>query len=231
LSEDNKNVRRDAALTLLSKFRKKDFLYKIITGDEKWIFYDNPKRRKSWIDFGQSLTSTPKANIHKKILLCIWWDWKGVLYYELLQPGEIITEDRYQQQLTNLSDALEEKRLFTGQRRRKVILLHNINARSHVAKVTQDHIFAVGWELLLHAAYSPDMAPSDCYLFRSLQHHLADTHFVRFGEIQKCIDDFIASKPVSFYRQGIRKLLERWQKIVVQTGNISLINNFLFVFV
>jgi len=47
LSEDNKNRRRDTVLTLLSKFREKDFLHKIIIGDEKWIFYDNPKRRKS----------------------------------------------------------------------------------------------------------------------------------------------------------------------------------------
>jgi len=41
LSEDNKNRRRDTALTFLSMFRKKDFLHKIITGDEKWILYDN----------------------------------------------------------------------------------------------------------------------------------------------------------------------------------------------
>jgi len=47
LSEDNKNRRRDTALTLLSKFRKKDFLYKIITGNEKWILHDNAKHRKS----------------------------------------------------------------------------------------------------------------------------------------------------------------------------------------
>jgi len=35
LSEDNKNRRCDTALTLLSKLRKKYFLHKIITGDEK----------------------------------------------------------------------------------------------------------------------------------------------------------------------------------------------------
>jgi len=56
---------------------------------------------------------------------------------------------------------------------------------------------------------SRDMGPSDYYLFRSLQHHLANTHFVRFEDIRKCIDDFIASEPVSFYRQGIRKLSEK----------------------
>jgi len=91
------------------------------------------------------------------MLLCIW-DWKGVLYYELLQLGGTITAD--QQQLTHLSDALEEKKPFTGQGCRKVIFLYD-NARPHVAKATQDHIFALDWELLPHAAYSPDIVPSD----------------------------------------------------------------------
>jgi len=48
-----------------------------------------------------------------------------VLYYELLQQSETITANRYQQHLINLSDALEEKRPFTCQGRREVILLHD----------------------------------------------------------------------------------------------------------
>ena len=132
----------------------------------------------------------------KKVLLCIRWNWKGVLYYELLQPGEKITANCYKQQLTNLSDVLEEKRPFTGQGSHKVTLLHD-NARPH-AKATQNHIFTLGWKLLRHAAYRPDMAPFDYHLFRSLQHHLADRHFESLEEIRQCIDDFISSKLVSF---------------------------------
>jgi len=66
LFEDKENQRYDTALILLSKYRKKDFLHKIITDDKKWIHYDNPRRRKSWIDPDQPWTSMPKPNIHAK---------------------------------------------------------------------------------------------------------------------------------------------------------------------
>ncbi|KAG5313551.1 MOS1T transposase, partial [Pseudoatta argentina] len=33
---------------LLQRQKRKDFLHRIVTGDEKWTHYDNPKRRKSW---------------------------------------------------------------------------------------------------------------------------------------------------------------------------------------
>jgi len=124
-----------------SKTTEKRFFASDCDWKEKWIFYDNPKKKKYYAKLGQSLpstsTSTPRPNIHdSKIMLCIWWVQKGLVYSELLKPGDSITDDRYRLQLIRLSCALREKRLEYEQRHNKVILLHD-NARPHVAKVVK----------------------------------------------------------------------------------------------
>ena len=81
---------------LLERQRRKGFLHRIVTGDEKWIHYDNLKRRKSCGVPGHAFTSMAKPNIHSsKVMFCIWWDQLGVVYYQLLKPTETITDDRY----------------------------------------------------------------------------------------------------------------------------------------
>jgi len=76
---------------LLARHKRKGFLHRRVTG-EKWIHYDNSKKRKSWGLPGHASTSTAKPNIHgKKLMLCIWWDQLDVVYYELLKPNETIT--------------------------------------------------------------------------------------------------------------------------------------------
>lgn len=59
--------------------KKRRVLSRIVTGNEKWIYFDNPKLRKSWVDRDQPSTS-PRCNIYdSKIMLCIWWNQEGVL--------------------------------------------------------------------------------------------------------------------------------------------------------
>lgn len=58
---------------LLQKQIRKDFLDRIVTGDEKLVFYDNSRRKKSWGNPGHASISTAKPDIHgSKMMLCIW---------------------------------------------------------------------------------------------------------------------------------------------------------------
>ena len=97
LNERQMERRKNTCEILLERYRRKSFLHRIVTGDEKWIFFENPKRKKSWIDPGAPSTSTARPNrFGRKTMLCVWWNQKGVVYYELLKPGETVNIKRYQ---------------------------------------------------------------------------------------------------------------------------------------
>ena len=78
----------------------------------------------------------------KELILCIWWDQLGVVYYELLHPNKTITAENYQQQLMQLIRALKFKRSKYVGRHDKVIFQHD-NARPHVAKVVKETLEAL----------------------------------------------------------------------------------------
>lgn len=100
-----------------------------------------------------------KPNIHgKKLMLYIWWDQLGVIYFELLKPNETINGDRYRLQLMRLNRALKEKRSQYEERHEKVILLHD-NARPHTAKVVQQYLETLRWEILPPPAIFPRHSP------------------------------------------------------------------------
>ncbi|EFN76007.1 Histone-lysine N-methyltransferase SETMAR, partial [Harpegnathos saltator] len=106
-----------------------------------------------------------------------------------------------------------EKRPEYQKRQHKVILLHD-NAPSHTAKLVKETIEAFSWEILSHAAYSPDLAPSDYYLFVSMGHALAEQRFTSYENVRKWLDDWFASKEQQFFWCGIHKLSNRWEKCV-----------------
>ena len=90
---------------LLARYKRKSFLHRVVTGDEKWIYFENPKRKRSWVDPGEPPTSTTRSNRYGgKTMFCVWWDQKGVIYYELLKP------ECYRQQMIDLNQVLREKR-------------------------------------------------------------------------------------------------------------------------
>ena len=69
-----------------------------------------------------------------------------------------------------LDKKMKEKR--PGVSTRKGVIFHQDNTRPHTSLVTRIKLLELGWEVMPYPPYSPDLAPSDYHLFRSLENHL-----------------------------------------------------------
>ena len=120
------------------------------------------------------------------------------------------------EQLTKLNNAVEEKRPELTNR--KGVVFHHDNARPHTSLVTREKLLELGWDVLLHPSYSPDLAPSHYFLFRSLQNSSNGKNFNNDDDIESYLIQFFANKNQKFYERGIMMLSERWQKVIDQNG-------------
>ena len=66
--------------------------------------------------------------------------------------------------------------------------------------------------VIRHPPHSPDIAPSDYRLFRSMQHFLKEKIFKTYDQVKNGLDQYFALKPAEFYERGIKMLPERWKR-------------------
>ncbi|KAF6130886.1 hypothetical protein HJG60_007843 [Phyllostomus discolor] len=216
-SEKNLLDRISACDSLLKRNEDVPFLKQIVMGDEKWILYNNVEPKRSRGKRKEPLPTTPKASLHpNKVMLYIWWDWEGVLYYELLPENQTVNSNKYCSQLDQLKAALDEKRPELVNTKR--IIFHQDNARPHVSLMTRQKLLQLGWEVLIHPPYSSDIAPSGFHLFRSLQNSLNGKNFNSLEDCKCHLEKFFAQRDKKFWEDGIMKLPERWQKVVERKG-------------
>lgn len=90
------------------------------------------------------------------VRLSIWWNSKGVLWFDLLHLSSSINVQLYCQQLVRLADQTQYKCLNHGPVR---LLLGSF--RLHVAYVTWQKLLELVWVVLIHLPYSSDLAVSD----------------------------------------------------------------------
>lgn len=190
----------------------------IVTSDEKWIFYKNPDLTKQWLLPGTSAKSVAKQDPYgKKVMLCVWWNYEGVVHFELLHEGVTVNSTIYKEQLTRVYDVLKEK--YPHLVNRGNVRLQHDNAPAHRSKTTTKKIESMeGVQVLPHPAYSPDLAPSDYGLFRSMATFLRGRQFANYDDVKKGCQDFFDSQEKTWYRSKIRQLAERWAKVVEHDG-------------
>jgi len=223
LTDNHKNKRMAAALTFLDRYSTEGegFLKSIVTGDETWILYDTPETKdqsKQWMH--TSSPNKPKkfkqTFNNRKVMATVFWDQKGVLLVEFMEPGTTINAAVYCDTLRRLRRAIQNKRrglLTSG-----IVLLHD-NARPHSAGLTKNLLRQFHWDVFDHPPYSPDLAPSDFHLFPELKKWLGGRRYDTHEELESSINEHFKSLAAEFYEAGIGKLVHRYDKCLNLQGN------------
>jgi len=74
-------------------------------------------------------------------------------------------------------------------------------------------------ELLEHPPYSPELAPSDFYLFPKLKLFLTGQHFSSNQEAITVVEGYFADLKKNHYRDGIMLLEHHWNKCIRLQGD------------
>lgn len=212
-----KMARYNTSLLLLQRHSQVPFLRQIITCDEKWVLHDNSRRSSSWVKKRSSPGISSKPCIHqRKTMVTVWWNYKGIIHVNYLEPRQTITADTYCSEI----DVVHAKLLKTYPaivNRKGVILLHD-NAKPHTAKKTQEKFSQLGWEVLPHPPYSPDISPTDYHLFLSMSNFLSGKRYSCVSDVKNDLSIFFDSKNPEFFENGIFSLVDRWKTIVSSFG-------------
>ena len=156
-------------------------------------------------------------------MLSAWWHWKEIVHHELLEPGQTINSTLYYQQLMRLKQTIKKKRPELINK--KGVVFHHDNARPYISLVTRQKLRELGWEVLMHPPYSPDLALSDYHLFRSLKNSFNGVKLASNEAYENHSVQFSAQKSQKFYSDRIMTLPEKWQKVNrSETAHIPLIS-------
>ncbi|KFD56277.1 hypothetical protein M513_02732 [Trichuris suis] len=198
---------------------EEDFLRRIVTGDEVWLCHYDPESEQQSRQWKH--VNSPRAKRARleprlgKILATIFWDTEGILLIDYMEDGGTITGKYYANLLLQLREEIKEKR--RGKLSRKVLLLHD-NAPAHRAKVALAAIQQCGFGQIDHPPYSPDLAPSDYFLFGNLKQHLRGTVFSDDNELKSAVQDYLNSRDKNFFFNGLMNLKSRCEKCIEVEG-------------
>lgn len=222
LTFDQKQRRVDDSEQCLKMItrNKPEFLRRYVTMDETWLHHFTPKSNRQSSEWTAHDEPAPKrAKTQQsagKVMASVFWDARGIIFIDYLEKGRTINSDYYIALLDRLKDEIAEKRPHL---QKKKVLLHQDNAPSHKSVKTMAKIHELGFELLPHPPYSPDLAPSDYFLFSDLKRMLVGKKFSSNEEVIAETEAYFEANDKSYYKNGIEKLEDRYNQCITLEGN------------
>ena len=154
------------------------FLNRIVMCDKKWILYDNQRWPAQWMDWEEAPKHFPESNLHqkKKVLVTVQWSDAGLIHYSFLNPSETITPAKYAQPAQQWAYFYEMhqklQHLQPAFANRMGPILPHDNTQPRSTQPTLQKSNKLGYKVLPHLLYSPDLLPTNYHFFKHLDHVL-----------------------------------------------------------
>ncbi len=212
--------RLDCAQSMLRVLRVRPSVMKrIVTMDETWVYMYDPESKVQsslWLPKGEVRPTKPqRPRAIGKCMLLTFCDWKGMVHHEFVH-GQTVNTQLFIQVLGCFEAAMRRKR--PGLRGK--FYLHLDNASSHTSRDIRLHLLFTGQQVLTHPPYSPDLAPSDFWLYPRLKRGLKGHWFNSLDDLEEAVDHEIANIASHEYTECFtHKWPMRWARCVFKDGD------------
>ena len=163
----------------------------------------------------RSSKALPKAKLATK-KVTVWWSAASLIHYSFLNPSEIITSEKYAQQINEMHRKLQCLQLALVNR--KDPIPHTVQDHTSHNKLLQK-LNELSFEVLFHPPYSSDLSPTDFRFFKHLNNIFQGKCFHNQQEAENAFQEFTESQSMDFYTTVINKLISHWQKCVDCNGS------------
>ncbi|GBP85813.1 Histone-lysine N-methyltransferase SETMAR [Eumeta japonica] len=168
---------------------------RIVTVDETWVRQYDPESKQESMQWTKKGERPPKKfKVQKsasKLMATIFWDSEGVLLIDYLPTGTTMNGQYYANLLAQAREVVIQKR--RGKLLRGVLFLQD-NASVHTARVSRQALKDTGFSEIDHPPYSPDLAPSDYFLFSNLKKELRGRRFVDDNQMKMAVESHFDPK-------------------------------------
>lgn len=139
-------------------------------------------------------------------MFSIIWSRTGIKSIVMLKPNEKLNKEFF---INKVLGDLKKNYRTRGK------ILHMDNARPHLV---DEYLDKLGMRRLVHPPYSPDLAPSDFYLFGYLKMALEGCFFKNERELFSEVTRILNSIPTSNFKNAYDDWLRRLQLVIDREG-------------
>ena len=215
--QKEKRVQDAKELMCLLKGAQSNKWMNIFTGDES-MFILHYSVKGAWVEYDENPPESEQTKIQTmKIMITVIWGISGICVLDMLPQGMKFNSNYFINNIVNKFASCEAvQRVRTSHRR---VWLHLDNCKVHNSNESKESFKANNIHRTPYPPYSPDIAPSDFFLFGYVKDKLRGQRFKSpehlFEEIHSIITHISKEKLISVYQNWMK----RCERIIELKGN------------